>query len=421
MLAERVLYLAGDALIGRRWPQAGTSALGALVGSTDGGLCNIETLFHRYECFPMPAAGALNLQSDPGVAETLRDLNVVFANLANNHAGDFGPASMLASRNIVRELGISTTGAGASLEDARRPACGSGSLTNVTVIGVVTTTDRHAVATDASGSIRARPGVRSLRFATLVPVAPAAFSSMTHLLHGIARVDPERRTMSLPPVTFVEAAGEGPPTSVPHPIDLARLLADVSEARQHADLVVLTIHSHEVRPDGKPPADFLRTTARRAIRAGASVVACHGHHAVNGIEVYEGKPIFYGLGSFFFEYQHAALPTPESLDDFGLPASASLSEFLEAREAIGAADFTSGPEYWEGLLPVLHFAGDILRAVELYPLDLWGDGTMEDRGRPRLATEERAAALLERLRRESDEFDTRIDGEGIGELVFNPR
>ena len=44
--------------------------------------------------------------------------------------------------------------------------------------------------------------------------------------------------------------------------------------------------------------------AYRAIDAGAGMVIGHGPHFSLPIEVYRGKPIFYGLGSFSFHTGH---------------------------------------------------------------------------------------------------------------------
>jgi poly-gamma-glutamate synthesis protein (capsule biosynthesis protein) len=44
--------------------------------------------------------------------------------------------------------------------------------------------------------------------------------------------------------------------------------------------------------------------AHRAVDAGAGMVVGHGPHFSLPIEVYRGKPIFYGLGSFSFHTGH---------------------------------------------------------------------------------------------------------------------
>ncbi len=48
-----------------------------------------------------------------------------------------------------------------------------------------------------------------------------------------------------------------------------------------------------------------------AIDAGADLVMGHGPHMPLGIEIYQDKPIFYGVGSFSFETGHRARTHPD--------------------------------------------------------------------------------------------------------------
>jgi poly-gamma-glutamate synthesis protein (capsule biosynthesis protein) len=48
----------------------------------------------------------------------------------------------------------------------------------------------------------------------------------------------------------------------------------------------------------------MREIAHAAIEAGADIVIGHGPHYSLPVEVYRGKPIFYGLGSFSFHTGH---------------------------------------------------------------------------------------------------------------------
>jgi poly-gamma-glutamate capsule biosynthesis protein CapA/YwtB (metallophosphatase superfamily) len=53
--------------------------------------------------------------------------------------------------------------------------------------------------------------------------------------------------------------------------------------------------------------DYRTEIAHAAIDAGAEIVIGHGsHYMVQGIEVYRHRPIFYGIGEFFFPKQHAS-------------------------------------------------------------------------------------------------------------------
>ena len=55
---------------------------------------------------------------------------------------------------------------------------------------------------------------------------------------------------------------------------------------------------------GEEVLDYMREIAHAAIEAGADIVVGHGPHYSLPIEVYRGKPIFYGLGSFSFHTGH---------------------------------------------------------------------------------------------------------------------
>jgi poly-gamma-glutamate synthesis protein (capsule biosynthesis protein) len=50
--------------------------------------------------------------------------------------------------------------------------------------------------------------------------------------------------------------------------------------------------------------DYMTEIAHAAIEAGADVVIGHGPHHSLPVEVHNGKPIFYGLGSFSFHTGH---------------------------------------------------------------------------------------------------------------------
>ena len=71
---------------------------------------------------------------------------------------------------------------------------------------------------------------------------------------------------------------------------------DVSELKAQSDIVV---SSHHMGHKGDV-LDFQSEIAHAAIDAGADVVMAHAEHYPLGIEIYQGKPIFYGLSSFCF-------------------------------------------------------------------------------------------------------------------------
>ena len=89
--------------------------------------------------------------------------------------------------------------------------------------------------------------------------------------------------------------------------DLSRTLRSIRNAKRYADFVVATAHIHQGRSvleqmhlSTRPP-DFYIDLAHQAIDVGADAFVGHGVQLLRGIEIYQGKPIFYGLGEFFRE------------------------------------------------------------------------------------------------------------------------
>ncbi len=83
------------------------------------------------------------------------------------------------------------------------------------------------------------------------------------------------------------------------PLDIISVCHSLKEARQKADYVLLIVHG------GKEyynlPLPRMKKTYHFFIESGADAVVNHHQHCYTGFEVYQGKPIFYGLGNFCFD------------------------------------------------------------------------------------------------------------------------
>ena len=77
---------------------------------------------------------------------------------------------------------------------------------------------------------------------------------------------------------------------------LAEMTDDVAALKAKCDYVVASCHwgLHQ------DVLDYMPQIAHAAIDAGADVVIGHGPHYSLPVEVYKGKPVYYGLGSFSF-------------------------------------------------------------------------------------------------------------------------
>ena len=84
-----------------------------------------------------------------------------------------------------------------------------------------------------------------------------------------------------------------------NPLDTISLSYDIQQAKQETDYVLVIIHGgHE---HDKLPSTRMKKLYRFFIDQGADAVLNHHQHCYSGYEVYNSKPIFYGLGNFCFD------------------------------------------------------------------------------------------------------------------------
>lgn len=80
---------------------------------------------------------------------------------------------------------------------------------------------------------------------------------------------------------------------------LENILERVREAREEADIVVVSLHWGEEYAPG--PSEEQRELARASIDAGADLVIGHHPHVVQEVERYKSGWIAYSLGNFIFD------------------------------------------------------------------------------------------------------------------------
>lgn len=73
----------------------------------------------------------------------------------------------------------------------------------------------------------------------------------------------------------------------------------IKEAKENADYVIVIVHGG--REYYQLPLPRMKETYQFFIDSGADVVVNHHQHCYSGFEIYNGKPIFYGLGNFCFD------------------------------------------------------------------------------------------------------------------------
>jgi len=219
--------------------------------------------FHNEGFFADPAVGVA----------ALRDAAVGAVGTANNV--NYGEAAILSSIACLDAAAIPHTGAGADLTAAKAPvvvAQGGVRFGFIQRSSVYWPTNHEAGPRDV--------GIAVIRGHTAYQVP----------MHKVRPEIPPMNRPGIPPVIVTWA-------------DRAYLRAfseDIAALRGQADIVVASCHWGL----GKDVLEYMREIAHAAIDAGADIVIGHGPHYSLAVEVYRGKPIFYGLGSFSFHTGH---------------------------------------------------------------------------------------------------------------------
>jgi Bacterial capsule synthesis protein PGA_cap len=236
-------------------------------------------VFSNLECclYVPPAEHSLEREgffADPSVAgEALTSAGIAAVGIANNV--NYGEAAITASVARLDWLGIAHTGAGADRAAARAPAIleRDGIRFGFLQRSSVYWPTGHEAEDNA-------PGIAVIRGHTAYQV-PNQGSR------------PPANRPGVPPQIVTWADSQY----------LQWLAADIAALRAQADVVVGSFHwglHREV-------LQYMSEIAHTAIDAGADLVVGHGPHYSLPVEVYRGKPIFYGLGSFSFHTGHGGV------------------------------------------------------------------------------------------------------------------
>jgi poly-gamma-glutamate synthesis protein (capsule biosynthesis protein) len=382
-----------------------------LVRGATAAFTNLEVLFHDYEEDVIPAAvsGGTYMRAEPKLAGELAWFGFDLVSRANNHSLDFGVGGMRRTTRAVEAAGLVHAGVGENLALARAPAYLETPRGRVALISIASTFDGAMRAGAQRKDMRGRPGLSPLRFSRNLVLPEDRFSVLVDIMRAFRPGLPDDPdSFSFGGTRFVKGEEVGQETRV-NPDDLEQIVQTVRDAKRQADFVLVTSHTHEAAGQREIPADFLVETAHAVIDAGADVFAGHGPHVLRGIEIYEGKPIFYSLGNFIFQNETVELQPANNYERYDLPPEALPGEFQDRRiERTRGGGFPGDPAYWEGLLAMTEFSDGELSEIRLYPVTLGHGLDRPQRGRPLLATGEHGRAILEGLAALSTPMGTTI-------------
>lgn len=422
-------FAAGGDLIGPNNTVAGAAdarlqAVGRHFRDADLGFANMEgSLFDLagFKGWQAPETGGGYPIAPAAVARDLRSLGITVVSKANNHATDWGAEGLVATLASLRAAGVAEAGAGMTLSQARAPVYLDTRRGVAALVDTASTFPPMSVACAPPNarygpSARGCPGISALHVRAVQLLPQAQFDELRSLLGGLRVTSPaqswsgeldsalagqDKGDLFVGDTVFRAASSRGLTWEM-DPDDFHAVMASVHEARQHANFVLFSIHAHEITPYENPsqgddnatarPASFEPILAHAAIDAGADAVIRNGPHVLGGIEIYKGKPIFYSLGSFFFEFGGTR--------SYKVPGG-MLLRFSDA--------------WFQTAVPVVTYRRGEVSEIRLYPLSIESSYARTD-GRPRPAGPEEARQILARLQAMSAPYGTRIqivNGVGI--------
>jgi poly-gamma-glutamate capsule biosynthesis protein CapA/YwtB (metallophosphatase superfamily) len=442
------LALTGESMITRAmrpFTEPRFLALRDLLHGADAAFTNGEMLFHNYDGSPAHRS-ATWMRSDPKHIADLQWLGFDLVSTANNHTGDYGETGLLTSLRNLTDAGVTHAGSGRNLAEAVAPAYLDTPAGRVALIAATTSGRQAYHAGEQRPDLQGRAGTNLLRWAAEWLVDDAAFGELKRVADAngwnqnpppdwlrayafekaaaedvVYLFDRSMFPSSDDPASrYVRSNGFGR-RSVMHASDIERNLRSIRDAKQMADWVIYSLHNHEDGGSWEVPSDHVIAFAHAAIDAGADVVVGHGPHRDRGIEIYNGKPIFYSLGNFIAENNTVEKLPQDALDQFGLGLTDSAVDLYDLRDTRSRAEGTShsglGPFGWTAVAMVSFDAG-ALSAIELHPVDLVPTAPRGQAGRPMLAEGEVRAAALDGFRSMSAPFGTAIDiADGVGRVT----
>lgn len=265
------IVLTGDLnLLGIDDPRAPFDALGALK-EADFAIGNLECCLYAppetREMMRDDVSGYEGLYAPPENGKALQAAGFCGVGNANNQ--NYGAEAINASNARLDALGIAHAGTGRTSAEALAPFVVEKRGVRV---GFVQRTSQYWPNNHEAGE-RA-PGVAALK----------AYTAYQPPYYKDNNIPPNRPGAPAKVITWTD------------PEYLARHKEEIAALKKQADVVISSHHWGY----GEEVLQYMTETAHAAIDSGADIVMGHGPHFPLAIEIYRGKPIFYGLGQFCF-------------------------------------------------------------------------------------------------------------------------
>jgi poly-gamma-glutamate capsule biosynthesis protein CapA/YwtB (metallophosphatase superfamily) len=415
--------LTGDSIITQKLSVYGEPEFLRMIDtirSADVAFTNLEMLFHDYEPYPAPESGGTYMRADPALLKDVLWAGFDVVSLANNHAVDYGIEGLKINREWVKKSGLAFAGVGDNLTLARTPGYVDSGIGRVALISCASTFPSFGFAGPARPDVHGRPGLNPLRFSTIYRLDAEGMEALrvvqSKLSGGRGGGRGGSNSINFQGNRFELAEKPGRVT-VPNEQDMEELIASIRAAKKQAVWVIVAVHSHESGGGNRErPAEFFETFAHAAVDSGADMIVGTGSHVLEGVEIYKGRPIFYGLGDFIFQNETVAFLPAENYLPYRLGPEATPADFSDRRYSNDTRGFPVDEKIWQSVVALPRFRGDQLERIELLPISLGQKKPRPLRGRPLPAAGEEAQRIIERMAELSAAYGTKIafqNGRGV--------
>ncbi|MDP3139421.1 MAG: CapA family protein, partial [Burkholderiaceae bacterium] len=274
------IFAIGDVAVNRDKPDTIFELVHEKIKEADFAFAQIEAIYSKLGEVNVSGTSS-PLRGDPENVAAIGRAGFNMVSFASNHCLDYGISAFQDTIRHFRAIeGMHLFGAGDNLAEARKPVIVEhngnriGWLAYCSILPI-----RYWADVDRPGCAPAR--ARTI-YETLEPDQPGT-----------------------PPriITY------------PHDEDLAHILNDIRSLKAQVDVVIVSMHWGLHFKEGEL-ATYETKYARAAIDAGADVILGHHQHILKPIEIYKGRPIFYGMANFAFDmyYQPGELEKPERIE-----------------------------------------------------------------------------------------------------------
>jgi hypothetical protein len=406
-----------------------------IVRNADAAFANMESNIADYLRYEGPI---VRTTGPKDIAADVKAMGFDIVSRANNHTTEGGAEGMLETDRWLDQAGVVHAGDGRNLDEAREAKYFESAKGRIGLVSMYALSPAGGGSMDPAtyklGRAGGSPGLNPLHLTMYQLVTPEQLEELRKIQDSIYahRTEQEypvpavptnapQNRLRLSPVGEWYKAGT-PPGGLSYtmdPEDLRQNLRSIRNGKELSDLMIATIHTHEGDSSlvqnslSEYPPDFLVELAHKSIENGADVFVGTGVHVLRGIEIYQGRPIFYGLSSFVFQLNQQTVPI-ERYKDPWTKADPYTTEMTDAEvlwrywDAVGRMKQIN----MESVITESRYDGGRLLQVRLYPIDLKFDAPLSDRGIPHLASAETAQRILERLQKLSKPFGTIIKIEG---------